>query len=86
MYRHISKGAWTFSIQDHGWQVSDCTAEGLKVCLKSIKIHDQNYKWSMFVSKENLTFGKTFSFAGCNLVLTNASRPCWGKIGDRAVL
>ncbi|KAJ8445210.1 LOW QUALITY PROTEIN: hypothetical protein Cgig2_024416 [Carnegiea gigantea] len=30
MYRHISKGAWTFSIQDHGWQVSDCTAEGLK--------------------------------------------------------
>ncbi|MED6145755.1 Beta-amyrin synthase [Stylosanthes scabra] len=30
MYRHISKGAWTFSDQDHGWQVSDCTAEGLK--------------------------------------------------------
>ncbi|KAK9989604.1 hypothetical protein SO802_029843 [Lithocarpus litseifolius] len=33
MYRHISKGAWTFSMQDHGWQVSDCTAEGLKVAL-----------------------------------------------------
>ncbi|PRQ35861.1 putative lupeol synthase [Rosa chinensis] len=33
MYRHISKGAWTFSIQDHGWQVSDCTSEGLKVAL-----------------------------------------------------
>ncbi|GAB4854058.1 hypothetical protein Ancab_022639 [Ancistrocladus abbreviatus] len=33
MYRHISKGAWTFSIQDHGWQVSDLTAEGLKVAL-----------------------------------------------------
>ncbi|KAG6725893.1 hypothetical protein I3842_02G053000 [Carya illinoinensis] len=33
MYRHISKGAWTFSMQDHGWQVSDCTAEGLKVSL-----------------------------------------------------
>ncbi|MED6198111.1 Beta-amyrin synthase [Stylosanthes scabra] len=30
MYRHISKGGWTFSDQDHGWQVSDCTAEGLK--------------------------------------------------------
>ncbi|MED6110491.1 Beta-amyrin synthase [Stylosanthes scabra] len=30
MYRHISKGSWTFSDQDHGWQVSDCTAEGLK--------------------------------------------------------
>ncbi|XP_062158953.1 lupeol synthase-like isoform X2 [Alnus glutinosa] len=33
MYRHINKGAWTFSIQDHGWQVSDCTAEGLKAAI-----------------------------------------------------
>ncbi|CAA3029551.1 lupeol synthase-like [Olea europaea subsp. europaea] len=33
MYRHTSKGAWTFSMQDHGWQVSDCTAEGLKAAL-----------------------------------------------------
>ncbi|KAM6562845.1 hypothetical protein CsatB_022843 [Cannabis sativa] len=28
-FRHISKGAWTFSDRDHGWQVSDCTAEGM---------------------------------------------------------
>ncbi|XP_057468453.1 germanicol synthase-like isoform X1 [Actinidia eriantha] len=33
MFRHISKGSWTFSDQDHGWQLSDCTAEGLKCCL-----------------------------------------------------
>ncbi|XP_052735438.1 beta-amyrin synthase-like isoform X2 [Vigna angularis] len=33
MYRHISKGSWTFTHQDHGWQVSDCTAECLKCCL-----------------------------------------------------
>ncbi|PWA38718.1 lupeol synthase [Artemisia annua] len=33
MYRHTSKGAWTFSMQDNGLQVSDCTAEGLKVAL-----------------------------------------------------
>ncbi|XP_049397984.1 beta-amyrin synthase-like isoform X2 [Solanum stenotomum] len=33
MYRHISKGSWTFSDQDHGWQVSDTTAEALKCCL-----------------------------------------------------
>nr|AAB94341.1 2,3-oxidosqualene-triterpenoid cyclase [Arabidopsis thaliana] len=33
MYRHIWKGAWTFSDRDHGWQVSDCTAEALKCCL-----------------------------------------------------
>ncbi|MED6211628.1 Lupeol synthase [Stylosanthes scabra] len=31
MHRHISKGAWTFNIQDQGLQVFDCTAEGLKV-------------------------------------------------------
>ncbi|CAN0864502.1 Beta-amyrin synthase [Linum grandiflorum] len=41
MYRHISKGAWTFSDQDHGWQVSDCTAEGLKCCLLLSKISPQ---------------------------------------------
>ncbi|KAH9602731.1 hypothetical protein KSS87_019997 [Heliosperma pusillum] len=33
MYRHITKGSWTFSDQDQGWQVSDCTAEALKCCL-----------------------------------------------------
>ncbi|XP_031402856.1 beta-amyrin synthase-like [Punica granatum] len=33
MHRHISKGSWTFSDQDHGWQLSDTTAEGLKCCL-----------------------------------------------------
>ncbi|KAF5944610.1 hypothetical protein HYC85_018687 [Camellia sinensis] len=31
MYRHFTKGGWTFSDQDHGWAVSDCTAESLKV-------------------------------------------------------
>lgn len=33
MYRHISKGAWTLSEADISWQVSDCTAEGLKAML-----------------------------------------------------
>ncbi|XP_072065504.1 lupeol synthase [Arachis hypogaea] len=33
MHRHISKGAWPFSMLDHGLQVSDCTAEGLKAAL-----------------------------------------------------
>ena len=31
MYKHISKGSWTFSDRDHGWQVSDYTTESLKV-------------------------------------------------------
>ena len=33
-HRHISKGAWPFSTQDHGWPISDCSAEGLKAALR----------------------------------------------------
>ncbi|GMN56822.1 hypothetical protein TIFTF001_025937 [Ficus carica] len=33
MHRHRSKGGWTFSVPDHGWVLSDCTAEGLKATL-----------------------------------------------------
>jgi hypothetical protein len=33
-FRHISKGGWPFSTKDHGWPISDCTAEGLKVALE----------------------------------------------------
>ncbi|XP_047309248.1 dammarenediol II synthase-like isoform X2 [Impatiens glandulifera] len=33
MYRHFTKGSWTFSDQDQGWAVSDCTAEALKCLL-----------------------------------------------------
>ncbi|XP_076957095.1 dammarenediol II synthase-like [Bidens hawaiensis] len=34
MFRQFSKGSWTFSDQDHGWPVSDCTAEALKVIIQ----------------------------------------------------
>lgn len=37
-YRHISKGAWPFSTVDHGWPISDCTAEGLKAALLLSKL------------------------------------------------
>ncbi|KAK6944648.1 Squalene cyclase, N-terminal [Dillenia turbinata] len=40
-YRHISKGAWTLSTADHGWPVSDCTAEGLKAALLLSKISSE---------------------------------------------
>nr|QJA18438.1 oxidosqualene cyclase 7 [Andrographis paniculata] len=33
MYRHFTKGGWTFSDQDQGWVVSDCTAEAMKCLL-----------------------------------------------------
>lgn len=29
-YRHRSRGGWPFSDRDHGWPITDCTAEGLK--------------------------------------------------------
>lgn len=32
-HRHRTKGAWNFSTSNQGWQVSDCTAEGLRVIL-----------------------------------------------------
>ncbi|KAL1834017.1 dammarenediol II synthase-like [Daucus carota subsp. sativus] len=35
MCRKFTKGSWTFSDQDQGWVVSDCTAEALK-CLLSL--------------------------------------------------
>ncbi|KAK6944653.1 Squalene cyclase, C-terminal [Dillenia turbinata] len=40
-YRHISKGAWPFSTADHGWPVSDCTAEGLEAALLLSKISSE---------------------------------------------
>lgn len=36
MCRQFSKGSWTFTDQDHGWPVSDCTGEALKVILQPI--------------------------------------------------
>ncbi|KAJ6363959.1 hypothetical protein OIU76_028985 [Salix suchowensis] len=30
-YHNFCKGAWTLSVKDQGWQVSDCTAEALKM-------------------------------------------------------
>jgi len=32
-YRSRTKGCWNFSTRDQAWQVSDCTAEGLRVVL-----------------------------------------------------
>ena len=61
MYRHISKGAWTFSMQDHGWQVSDCTAEGLKVIpqlyqnkLPKLQILEVCFKAESYIPKHSL--------------------------------
>jgi len=32
-FRDKSKGGWPFSSRDHGWPISDCTAEGIKAAI-----------------------------------------------------
>ena len=32
-YRHASQGGWPFSNREHGWPITDCTAEGLKCAI-----------------------------------------------------
>ena len=32
-YRHSSRGGWPFSTRDHGWPITDCTAEAIKAIL-----------------------------------------------------
>ncbi|XP_031109631.1 cycloartenol synthase-like isoform X2 [Ipomoea triloba] len=39
-YRDSIKGGWTFSTPDHGWPVSDCTAEALKAALMLSRMPD----------------------------------------------
>ncbi|PSS29011.1 Dammarenediol II synthase [Actinidia chinensis var. chinensis] len=36
MYRHFTKGSWSFPDKDQGWAVSDCTAESLKMPPESV--------------------------------------------------
>ncbi|KAL8135110.1 beta-amyrin synthase 2-like [Apium graveolens] len=77
MYRHISKGSWTFSDQDHGWQVSDCTAEGLKCCLLFSMMHPELVGNKM----DDAQF-----FDAVNLLLslqsTNGGIPAWEPTGS----
>ncbi len=50
-FRHDSVGGWPFSNVDHGWPITDCTAEGLKTSLlvseasnSELKIADDRLK------------------------------------------
>lgn len=57
-YRHISKGAWPFSTADHGWPISDCTAEGLKVA------------WKLNISHTYISFNNIYFFIQAALLLS----------------
>jgi lanosterol synthase len=45
-YRHDSVGGWPFSTVEHGWPITDCTAEGLKTMLedKKHRLSDERLK------------------------------------------
>ncbi|XP_052144819.1 cycloartenol synthase-like isoform X1 [Oryza glaberrima] len=63
-YRHISKGAWTFSTADQGWAVSDSTAEGLKASLLLSKI-------SLEIVGEPLKVNRLYDAVNCLLSWMN---------------
>lgn len=48
-YRHISKGGWPFSTRDHGWPITDCTAEGIK---STLLLHEQDQLFRNFSSEK----------------------------------
>jgi len=53
-YRHISVGAWPFSTRDHGWPISDCTAEGLKAVLALHSLPPEVFQPTNRISDERL--------------------------------
>lgn len=51
-FRHRSVGGWPFSTVEHGWPITDCTAEGLKTVLD---IHHQKVIANPVIANERLT-------------------------------
>ncbi|KAK0597923.1 hypothetical protein LWI29_029945 [Acer saccharum] len=81
MFRHISKGAWTFSDQDHGWQVSDCTAESLKCCLQFSLLPPEIVGEKM--EPERLYEAVNFILS---LQSENGGVPAWERAGASSIL
>lgn len=50
-YRHASVGGWPFSTREHGWPITDCTAEGLKTTLL---LHEYGITGKNKISDERL--------------------------------
>jgi len=53
-FRHPSVGGWPFSTLDHGWPISDCTAEGLHAVLKAHSCQGQYLNIENIISDERL--------------------------------
>lgn len=58
-YRHQSKGGWPFSTKDHGWPISDCTAEGIKSVLSLHEIFINNNNNNNNTTDNNTTGNTT---------------------------
>lgn len=58
-FRHNSVGGWPFSTSPHGWPITDCTAEGLKIMLGAVKEHG--------FSKQEM---QDLLFSSCDLLLS----------------
>lgn len=56
-YRHISKGGWPFSTRDHGWPITDCTAEGLKTTLL---LNEQIFNCPRTITSDRLEYAVDF--------------------------
>lgn len=69
-YRHVSVGAWPFSTRDHGWPISDCTAEGLKATLL---LHENKE----FIDHPLISDDRLFDAVNVMLSLQNASTGGW---------
>lgn len=52
-YRHTSIGGWPFSTLQHGWPITDCTAEGLKSCLHLRDYWLKNYADTEKIKSKN---------------------------------
>jgi squalene/oxidosqualene cyclase-like protein len=56
-YRHISKGGWPFSTRDHGWPITDCTAEGIK---STLLLEEQLFNCPRTITDDRLEYAVNF--------------------------
>ena len=53
-YRHQSRGGWPFSTRDHGWPITDCTAEAIKAILA---LKERNHCKDDLIDEKRIEWG-----------------------------
>jgi lanosterol synthase len=69
-FRHIQIGGWPFSTLEHGWPITDCTAEGLKATLRLHEAFSQLPNGHSSISK----ISTDRIFAAVNIILSFQNR------------